>query len=86
MLAEIKYDGERVQVHKNGSSFLFFSRSLKPVKDDKVRAGLGLSADTHVPLSIFMYPNSMFLLLLLLPWLLLMCGLCVCVIAPVFAC
>ena len=38
LLAEIKYDGERVQVHKNGDNFLFFSRSLKPVKDDKVRA------------------------------------------------
>jgi DNA ligase-3 len=37
VLAEIKYDGERVQIHKNGRDFRFFSRSLKPVKDDKVR-------------------------------------------------
>jgi len=36
MYAEIKYDGERVQVHKKGSDFHFFSRSLKPVLDHKV--------------------------------------------------
>ncbi len=36
MFAEIKYDGERVQVHQQGTEFLFFSRNLKPVKDDKV--------------------------------------------------
>lgn len=36
MLAEIKYDGERVQVHKSGNSFSYFSRSLKPVLDHKV--------------------------------------------------
>ncbi|XP_029643692.1 DNA ligase 3 [Octopus sinensis] len=34
--AEIKYDGERVQVHKNGSEFRYFSRSLKPVQPHKV--------------------------------------------------
>ncbi|EDO37995.1 predicted protein [Nematostella vectensis] len=38
MLAEIKYDGERVQVHKSGSKFEFFSRSLKPVLPHKVSA------------------------------------------------
>ena len=36
MYAEIKYDGERVQVHKQGSRFEFFSRSLKPVQPHKV--------------------------------------------------
>lgn len=34
--AEIKYDGERVQVHKNGDTFEFFSRSLKNVQSHKV--------------------------------------------------
>lgn len=37
MYAEIKYDGERVQLHKKGSEFLFFSRSLKPVSAHKVQ-------------------------------------------------
>ncbi|NXJ12132.1 DNLI3 ligase, partial [Odontophorus gujanensis] len=36
MYAEIKYDGERVQVHKNGDHFSYFSRSLKPVLPHKV--------------------------------------------------
>ncbi|KAM6242051.1 DNA ligase 3 isoform 1-T1 [Porphyrio hochstetteri] len=36
MYAEIKYDGERVQVHKNGDRFSYFSRSLKPVLPHKV--------------------------------------------------
>ncbi|KAB7504682.1 DNA ligase 3 [Armadillidium nasatum] len=34
--AEIKYDGERVQVHKKGTEFKYFSRSLKPVMPHKV--------------------------------------------------
>lgn len=34
--AEIKYDGERVQVHKNGDTFEFFSRSLKNVQPHKI--------------------------------------------------
>ncbi|KAK6175663.1 hypothetical protein SNE40_014070 [Patella caerulea] len=34
--AEIKYDGERVQVHKKGDEFRYFSRSLKPVLAHKV--------------------------------------------------
>lgn len=37
MYAEIKYDGERVQLHKKGAEFLFFSRSLKPVSAHKVQ-------------------------------------------------
>ncbi|CAB3374822.1 Hypothetical predicted protein [Cloeon dipterum] len=37
MLAEIKYDGERVQVHKTGDAFKYYSRSLKPVMDHKVK-------------------------------------------------
>uniref|UniRef100_A0A671QNQ9 DNA ligase n=1 Tax=Sinocyclocheilus anshuiensis TaxID=1608454 RepID=A0A671QNQ9_9TELE len=36
MYSEIKYDGERVQVHKNGNHFSYFSRSLKPVLPHKV--------------------------------------------------
>lgn len=36
MYSEIKYDGERVQLHKKGNSFNFYSRSLKPVKKDKI--------------------------------------------------
>ena len=37
MLAEIKYDGERVQLHKRGDTFAYFSRSLKPVLPHKVK-------------------------------------------------
>ncbi|ETO12360.1 hypothetical protein RFI_25015 [Reticulomyxa filosa] len=36
IFAEIKYDGERVQVHWNGKEWLFYSRSLKPVVDKKI--------------------------------------------------
>nr|XP_004664627.2 DNA ligase 3 isoform X1 [Jaculus jaculus] len=36
MFSEIKYDGERVQVHKDGGHFRYFSRSLKPVLPHKV--------------------------------------------------
>ncbi|XP_004416856.1 PREDICTED: DNA ligase 3 [Odobenus rosmarus divergens] len=36
MFSEIKYDGERVQVHKKGDHFNYFSRSLKPVLPHKV--------------------------------------------------
>ncbi|XP_054449180.1 DNA ligase 3 isoform X3 [Pteronotus mesoamericanus] len=36
MFSEIKYDGERVQVHKSGDHFSYFSRSLKPVLPHKV--------------------------------------------------
>jgi DNA ligase 3 len=35
--SEIKYDGERVQIHKEGDDFKFFSRNLKPVMDHKVK-------------------------------------------------
>jgi DNA ligase-3 len=35
--SEVKYDGERVQLHKRGSEFKYFSRSLKPVMGHKVR-------------------------------------------------
>ena len=38
MFSEIKYDGERVQVHKKGDHFSYFSRSLKPVLPHKVRS------------------------------------------------
>lgn len=37
MYSEIKYDGERVQVHKQGSEFKYFSRSLKPVMPHKIQ-------------------------------------------------
>ncbi|KJH42803.1 ATP-dependent DNA ligase domain protein [Dictyocaulus viviparus] len=36
MFAEIKYDGERVQVHKIGSAYSYYSRSLKPVQHHKI--------------------------------------------------
>ncbi|RNA36306.1 DNA ligase 3, partial [Brachionus plicatilis] len=36
ILAEIKYDGERLQLHKDGSKFDFFSRNLKAVQPHKV--------------------------------------------------
>ncbi|XP_072950020.1 DNA ligase 3 isoform X2 [Epargyreus clarus] len=36
MFSEIKYDGERVQVHKKGDEFKYFSRALKPVMPHKV--------------------------------------------------
>lgn len=45
MLAEVKYDGERVQVHKKGNEFRYFSRSLKPVLPHKVNIPLRLSLD-----------------------------------------
>ena len=35
--SEIKYDGERVQLHKVGNKFSYFSRSLKPVLPHKVK-------------------------------------------------
>jgi len=35
--SEIKYDGERVQLHKQGPTFRYFSRSLKPVMAHKVK-------------------------------------------------
>lgn len=34
--AEVKYDGERVQLHKQGNEFKYYSRSLKPVLAHKV--------------------------------------------------
>ncbi|KAL0271537.1 UNVERIFIED_CONTAM: hypothetical protein PYX00_008599 [Menopon gallinae] len=36
MFSEVKYDGERVQLHKEGNNFKYFSRSLKPVLPHKV--------------------------------------------------
>lgn len=36
MFSEIKYDGERVQVHKKDKEFKYFSRALKPVMPHKV--------------------------------------------------
>eukprot|EP01060_Flectonema_neradi_P041081 TRINITY_DN960_c0_g2_i1.p1 TRINITY_DN960_c0_g2~~TRINITY_DN960_c0_g2_i1.p1 ORF type:complete len:1237 (+),score=263.16 TRINITY_DN960_c0_g2_i1:395-3712(+) len=33
---EVKYDGERIQIHKNeDNTFTYWSRSLRPVKEDK---------------------------------------------------
>jgi DNA ligase-3 len=35
MFAEVKYDGERVQIHKQGDEFQYFSRNLKSVLPHK---------------------------------------------------
>ena len=48
MYAEIKYDGERVQVHKQGDRFEYFSRSLKPVGSHKVCAEGNNACMVHV--------------------------------------
>jgi DNA ligase-3 len=40
LFAEIKYDGERVQIHKSGNDFKYYSRSLKPVTAHKVTSYL----------------------------------------------
>ncbi|KPA75830.1 putative DNA ligase [Leptomonas pyrrhocoris] len=37
--SEVKYDGERIQIHKRGSKLTFFARSLRPMRADKF-AGL----------------------------------------------
>lgn len=36
LYAEIKYDGERTQVHKRGHNLFFFSRNLRPTPQNKV--------------------------------------------------
>ena len=36
LLVEIKYDGERLQLHKSGTKFAYYSRSLKQVDKNKV--------------------------------------------------
>lgn len=36
LLAEIKYDGERLQIHKDGDQYRYFSRSLKSVPTNRV--------------------------------------------------
>jgi hypothetical protein len=38
MFAEIKYDGERIQIHKKGDEYAFFSRNLKKILEWKVAA------------------------------------------------
>ncbi|GAB1296566.1 DNA ligase [Apodemus speciosus] len=48
MFSEIKYDGERVQVHKKGDHFSYFSRSLKPVLPHKVASGVAHFKD-YIP-------------------------------------
>lgn len=35
--AEIKYDGERIQIHKNGDEFKYYSRNLKNIMEHKLR-------------------------------------------------
>lgn len=36
IFSEIKYDGERIQLHKSGNTFKYFNRSLKPTLAHKV--------------------------------------------------
>lgn len=36
MLAETKYDGERIQIHKDGDTYQTFTRNLKAVTPHKV--------------------------------------------------
>ena len=55
MYSEIKYDGERVQLHMNNGKFVFYSRSLKPVQQHKVK-----HFDTYIPLA-FPHGDSMIL-------------------------
>jgi len=38
---EIKYDGERLQAHKKGDEWSWYSRNLKTPKEDKVSQSLG---------------------------------------------
>ncbi|QRI42777.1 DNA ligase [Mudlarkpox virus] len=38
IIVEFKYDGERIQIHKDGDNFKFYSRTLKPVTSHKVSA------------------------------------------------
>ncbi|ASK51349.1 DNA ligase-like protein [Eptesipox virus] len=38
MYVEIKYDGERVQIHKNGDIIKYYSRNLKPVLEHKIES------------------------------------------------
>lgn len=54
MYSEIKYDGERVQVHKKGSEFKYFSRSLKPVLPHKV----SVKCKYAVTLLLYLNPTS----------------------------
>jgi DNA ligase-3 len=35
ILAEVKYDGERLQIHKNNDTFTYYSRNLKAVQPHK---------------------------------------------------
>jgi len=53
MYSEIKYDGERVQLHMNNGKFEFFSRSLKKVQKHKV-----VHFDKYIP-KAFPHGNSM---------------------------
>ena len=55
MFSEIKYDGERVQLHKQGNQFKYFSRSLKPVLPHKVA-----HFKDHIPKA---FPNAQDLIL-----------------------
>ena len=55
MYSEIKYDGERVQLHKQGDHFKYFSRALKPVLPHKVGARHQAPAASCVQFIQFFY-------------------------------
>nr|BDT62134.1 MAG: DNA ligase 3-like protein [Litopenaeus vannamei majanivirus Nimav-1_LVa] len=48
--SEIKYDGERVQIHRKGTITKYFTRSLKPVNEHKIK-----QFDKYIPMA---FPES----------------------------
>jgi hypothetical protein len=54
MFAEIKYDGERIQIHKKGEEYSFYSRNLKKMLEWKVAAVKDYITEVfpHPPISL----------------------------------